>query len=108
MLLADVDEQLRGIPIEEAGLEPMTFDDYMNLPTGPIEFFNGVIKPKRWRLNEEGRRRLGFASVSEELDFVIRKSAPEVKAEYERRRAALRSRPFVPSQVPFPSGPTEG
>jgi hypothetical protein len=106
-LLAKVDEHLRGIPIEEAGLTPMEFEDYMNLPEGPLELLDGIPVFKRWRLAQEGRRRLGFASWRDESDTFATKSHEEILAEYRRRREALRNRPFQPSQVPFPSGPPE-
>jgi hypothetical protein len=106
-LLAKVDEHLRGIPIEEAGLTPMEFEDYMNLPEGPIELLDGIPVFKRWRLAQEGRRRLGFTSQRDEMDTFAGKSYEEVLAEYRRRREALRNRPFQTSQVPFPSGPPE-
>src|SRR4051794_29975893 len=106
-LLAQVDEHLPGIPIEEAGLTPINFEDYINLPEGPIELLDGIPVFKRWRLAQEGRRRLGFTSWRDERDACAGKSHAEVVAEYRRRREALRNKPFQPSQVPFPSGPPE-
>jgi hypothetical protein len=106
-LLARVDEELRGIPIKEAGLELMTSDDYMNLPEGPLEIRHGVPSPRHWRISQEGRRRLGFATVDEEEEAFHGKTQQEVDAEFERRRAALRAKPFVPSEIPFSSGRPE-
>ncbi len=97
-LLAQVDEQLRGIPVEEAVLTKMTLEDYENMPEA-FELLDGLAAPKRWRLYQEGRHRLGFATMSEEW------KADE--QEILRRRDALRRKLFIPSQVPFPSGPPE-
>jgi hypothetical protein len=97
-LLDIVDEQLRGIPREEPGLERMGFEDYENMP-GRIELHDGLLAPIRWNLYQEGRHRLGYASVSEGMD--------SSREEILRRREALRRKPFIASQVPFPSGPPE-
>lgn len=103
-LLAEVDENLRGIPVEEAGLEPLSMEDYENLPEGAIELVDGIPSPKRWTLYGEGRKRLGFASWDEEQDAVMGLSRQEIDEFYKQRRAALRAQPFVPSQEPFAGG----
>ena len=41
-LLPQLDEHLRGIPIEEAGLTRMEFEGYINLPECPLELLDGV------------------------------------------------------------------
>jgi hypothetical protein len=64
-LLAIVDENLRGMPVKQAGVEAMDLNDYNNLPA-TFELIGGVPKPKHWTLYIEGRRRLGFSSISEE------------------------------------------
>ena len=97
-LLARVDEQLRGIPLEEAGLEKMSLQDYANVPD-TIELHDGIPAPRRWTLHQEGRHRLGFATMSEEF--------ASSREEILRRREALRRKPFTASQVPFPCGPPE-
>jgi hypothetical protein len=97
-LLAIVDEELRGIPVEEAGLEKLSFDEYSNMPD-TLELLDGIPKPKRWTLYQEGRHRLGFRTLSEEIEILA------TQDEYARRRKVLRSKPFVASQEPFPSGP---
>ena len=106
VLLAEVDENLRGIPIQEAGIQMWNEEDYFNLPD-TIELVDGLPSPKRWNIAIEGRRRLGFTDLSEEYALTAGKTSEEVKAEYEKRRAELRARPFVPSPVPFPSGTKE-
>jgi hypothetical protein len=83
-LLAIVDEDLRGIPVKEAGIEEMTDADYLNLPGGPIEFIDGFARPKRWILHAEGRRRLGFATMQEEMEFFVGKLPGAVGEEYAR------------------------
>jgi hypothetical protein len=105
-LLAQVDEQLRGIPVEDSGIEKMTVKEFQNIPHG-IELLHGIPTPKHWSIRSEGLRRLGFTSSAEEWDLMRDKSVEEIAAEYRRRRAELRARPFVASQVPFPSGPPE-
>ena len=97
-LLAAVEEQLRGVPVEESGIGTMLADDYLNLPQG-VELIDGVPLPKRWRLHQEGRHRLGVSTIGEEMRLGTEEMA--------RRREALRNKPFAPSQVPFPSGPPE-
>jgi hypothetical protein len=106
VLLAEVDENLRGIPIQEAGIEMWNEEDYFNLPD-TIELVHGLPSPKRWNIAIEGRRRLGFTDSSEEFTLMAEKTLEEVKAEYAKRRAELRARPFVPSPIPFPSGTEE-
>jgi hypothetical protein len=101
--LAEVEENLRGVPVEEAGLQKWEVEDYENLPD-TIEFVDGLPSPKHWNIAMEGRRRLGWNNYSEEFSFFQGKTGAEVETEYARRRAELRTRPFVPSPVPFPSG----
>jgi hypothetical protein len=103
-LLAEVDEQLRGIPVEEAGIEKWTFEDFMNLPEGSIELHDGIPSHKSWMLAVAGERRRGNQSIGEEAEDISGKSAEELEALWAEERAALRAKPFVPSQVPFPSG----
>lgn len=105
-LLAEVDEQLRGIPVEEAGLVALSADDYLNLPD-TIEMLNGIPTPKHWRLRQEDRHRLGWSTPTEEWEELMLMSGDEIRQEMARRRAELRAKPFVPSQVPFPNGPPE-
>jgi hypothetical protein len=101
------DEDLRGISVEEAGIEKTTEGEYFNLPDGPIELLDGFARPKRWILHQEGRRRLGFATLREEIGFSAGKTPGDVEEAYMRLREALRSQPIVPSQIPFPSGEPE-
>jgi hypothetical protein len=105
-LLAIVDEDLRGIPVERAGIEPWNVEDWENLPDG-LEFVDGRPSPKHWMIAVEARRRLGFNDSYDAMKWIEGKTVDEVRAEYSRRRAELRARPFVPSRVPFPSGAKE-
>jgi hypothetical protein len=56
-LLAQVEDKLRGMPVEEAGVEKMTVEDYENMPgvMSYIELRHGVPTPKNWNINIEGR-----------------------------------------------------
>lgn len=103
VLLANVEEHLRGIPIEEASLETWRAEDWENLPD-TIELVDGLPSPKTWNINIERRRRLRWTDSSEEFSFFRGKTSEEIEAEYARRRAELRARPYVPSAIPFPSG----
>lgn len=78
-------------------------EDYFNLPD-TIELVDGLPSPKRWNIAIEGRRRLGFTDQSHEFTFMTGKTLEEVKADYAKRQAELRARPFVPSPIPFASG----
>jgi hypothetical protein len=102
-LLAQVDEALRGIPVEEAGLQEITVAEWHDMPTH-IELLDGRPIPKWWGIITEAARRLGFVDLN---DYLQRAGTDERQADMARRRAELRARPFTPSPVPFGSSNEE-
>jgi FMN phosphatase YigB (HAD superfamily) len=47
----------------------MTLEDYENMPD-TIELHDSIPAPHRWTLYQEGRYRLGFATISDEMRSV--------------------------------------